>query len=257
GNAPLGQRVKLTSLLNEVSVRVNDSLPYSLGPLCADGDTNSTWFEVVATNDGYIALKDDRGNFVKADPERYGYVYTQADEKRGDDPAQILTEAAKFIWVDLEDGKAALYSKALGLYLRTEQNTGPNMPLYAASNSVGVAETFSVEKTEVEEAPDDPLLFELTLLPPQPNPVYERTSLAYYLREKGHVEMDIVDLSGRTVARLVDGDQAAGMIHRVDWDGTGPEGSLLPDGLYFCFLRVQTKDEGLRRVQKIWLQRNP
>ena len=124
------------------------SLPVSLSPLCANStNINYTGFEVVDAGNGYIALRAPNGYFVKADPERYGYVYTEPDLLREDNDTTAITEDARFIWEDLGNNEFALFSKSLGLYVRAESNTGPDNPLYAASATVGNAETFTTNLT--------------------------------------------------------------------------------------------------------------
>ena len=144
GVAPIGTAINLYSKLNNKIVRADVSLPVSFGPLCANTTDVTNSFTVVDAGGGYIALKTGNGNCVKADNKRYGYVRTLADTKRADAAATSLTEDAKFIWVDLGNNNFALYSKIMGLYLRVEKGSGPNMPLYAASAVVGNAETFVI-----------------------------------------------------------------------------------------------------------------
>ncbi|WP_158281559.1 LamG-like jellyroll fold domain-containing protein [Sediminitomix flava] len=127
------------------SIKADESLPVSLSPLCANSDDNSaSSFILEKTSDGYVALKAPNGYYVKADPRRYGYVYTEPDEIREDLNTKVISEDAKFVWVDLGNNQFALYSKAMGLYVRAESNTGPNSPLYAASDKITEAETFTI-----------------------------------------------------------------------------------------------------------------
>ena len=140
----IGQTVIFKSKLNDNVVISDSSLPVSLSPLCANSSNeNYQGFEVVDAGNGYIALRAPNGYFVKADTNRYGYIYTEPDLLREDSNTKQITEDAKFIWEDLGNNEFALYSKSMGLYVRTESNTGPENPLYAASATIGDAETFS------------------------------------------------------------------------------------------------------------------
>ncbi|MCU0452555.1 MAG: glycoside hydrolase family 9 protein [Bacteroidetes bacterium] len=58
---------------------------------------------------------------------------------------------------------------------------------------------------------------ELGLDPVFPNPFNPRTTVRFRLAEAGHVSLDVVDLSGRMLERLVDTDLRAGS-HDTTWD---------------------------------------
>jgi hypothetical protein len=60
-----------------------------------------------------------------------------------------------------------------------------------------------------------------------PNPARERATIGYALPAETDLTIELYDLLGRRVAKLVDGRQPAGM-HRVDLDA-----SQLPSGTYF------------------------
>jgi hypothetical protein len=143
-NSPIGQTLSLRSSALGRYVKVNPDLPVSFGPACANSLVPDQSFSVVDAGGGYVALLATNGYHLKADPKRYGYIYTLPDTKRGDANTTAITEDAKFIWVGLNATNFALYSKSMGLYVRAETNCGPEYPLYAASASVGALETFSV-----------------------------------------------------------------------------------------------------------------
>jgi hypothetical protein len=146
----VGQTIVLKSKLNSNVVVADSSLPVSLSPLCANStNQNYEGFEVVDAGNGYIALLATNGYFVKADKKRYGYIYTEPDLLREDIDTKQITEDAKFIWEDLGNNEFALYSKSMGLYVRVESNTGPENPLYAASNIIGEAETFTTNLSQL------------------------------------------------------------------------------------------------------------
>lgn len=63
-----------------------------------------------------------------------------------------------------------------------------------------------------------------------PNPVVAGTRISFSLPEAGPVRMAVYDRSGRMVATLLDGPQAAGS-HRVEWDARE-----VPAGVYYCRL---------------------
>lgn len=77
-----------------------------------------------------------------------------------------------------------------------------------------------------------------------PNPVTRGTMVSLTLPSDGHVEVDVVDLLGRRVASLVDGDLTAGT-QQVRWDGASGSTRQVAAGAYY--LRVRTAQGELSR----------
>lgn len=75
-----------------------------------------------------------------------------------------------------------------------------------------------------------------------PNPFNPVTTIGFYLAEAGHVEVAIFDVSGRLVARLVDGIRAAGE-QSVTWNAGD-----LASGVYFCRLTTERSTDVKRVV---------
>jgi hypothetical protein len=61
-----------------------------------------------------------------------------------------------------------------------------------------------------------------------PNPFNPTTTITYQLQRTSHITIDIVDVLGREVATVADGEQTAGT-HAVTFDA-----STLSSGVYFC-----------------------
>lgn len=70
------------------------------------------------------------------------------------------------------------------------------------------------------------------LLRASPNPFNPDTRLSYRLKAPGSVSLEVWDLTGRRVARLVEGEQSAGQ-HEVRFDA-----SRLASGLYLALLET-------------------
>ena len=88
-------------------------------------------------------------------------------------------------------------------------------------------------ETEAIAAPIVPL----SLYQNRPNPFNPSTAIRYYLPDASRVTLEIYDVSGRAVARLVDAEQKAG-IYEVMWDGTDSFGGRVGSGVYFYRLRA-------------------
>ena len=86
--------------------------------------------------------------------------------------------------------------------------------------------------------------FALDFAGASPNPVVDRSRLAFTLAEAGPVRLALYDVNGRLVRTLAQEVRGAGR-HEVVWDGTGEDGARLGAGLYWARLeaagRVFTK----------------
>jgi hypothetical protein len=75
----------------------------------------------------------------------------------------------------------------------------------------------------------------VVLFSPRPNPSRDGASIVFALSEPSHVGLDILDVAGRRVARLVDGEHTSGL-HSVTWDGTTENGARATGGIYLVRL---------------------
>jgi hypothetical protein len=94
----------------------------------------------------------------------------------------------------------------------------------------------------VEDAPATAVLS----LTARPNPGRGLSRIAYRLPRASDVRLTIYDLSGRTIARLVDGREEAGD-REVSWNGRSAAGDPLAAGVYVMELIAGTE----RRVGKL------
>ena len=70
-----------------------------------------------------------------------------------------------------------------------------------------------------------------------PNPFSNTTSLDIALKTVSDIKVDIVDVSGRRVRRIMLRDAPRGAL-RVDFDGRNDRGASLANGVYFCKVSV-------------------
>ncbi len=75
------------------------------------------------------------------------------------------------------------------------------------------------------------------LLANRPNPFNPETWIPFRLKEPSAVVLDIYDIAGRKVLRLVDESLPAGE-HTVRWAGCGGRGEPVPSGVYFYRIHV-------------------
>ncbi len=76
-----------------------------------------------------------------------------------------------------------------------------------------------------------------TLRPVMPNPVARRAAFSFDLHRAGHVSLNVYDVTGRRVARLVDATLTPG-VHNVTWDGLTDSGVRLSSGVYMYELAM-------------------
>ncbi len=90
--------------------------------------------------------------------------------------------------------------------------------------------------TEDEQIPGHPL--EFSLLQNYPNPFNPSTVIRYNLNQSARVKLEVFNISGQCLAKLVEGYKSAGTYVK-DFDGTG-----FSSGIYFYRLTAMT-DQGL------------
>ena len=64
-----------------------------------------------------------------------------------------------------------------------------------------------------------------------PNPFNPSTLIPYQLPAAGHVRLEVFNMLGQRLAKLVDGERSAG-VHTARWDGTDAAGRAVGAGVY-------------------------
>jgi len=113
---------------------------------------------------------------------------------------------------------------------------------------------FSWNGSGVETGKEIKELVAMDRLRVHPNPFCNKTTLEYYLRIGGGVNVRIYDCLGREVKRVIEAVQAAGW-QRIEWDGRDGEGRLLPAGVYFCQLVSKGEKKESSQTVKLVLTR--
>jgi flagellar hook assembly protein FlgD len=81
-----------------------------------------------------------------------------------------------------------------------------------------------------------------------PNPFNPSTTIAFSLKERGHVSLTVYNVAGERVRTLADETIAAGA-HTRDWDGRDQAGQPVSSGVYF----YQLKTSGFEQTRKMVL----
>jgi hypothetical protein len=82
---------------------------------------------------------------------------------------------------------------------------------------------------------DQPLPRGISLKSPYPNPFNSSVTVSFYAAGRSDVRLDIVDILGRRVTTLFDGESRAGL-NRFTWDGVSVSGKDASSGIYFARL---------------------
>lgn len=92
------------------------------------------------------------------------------------------------------------------------------------------------------------IIDEYALFPNFPNPFNPQTTIRYALKERIHVKLDIYNINGQLVKRLIDEEQNMGY-REARWNGTNAENQRVASGLYF----IQFQAEDFIKTQKMVL----
>lgn len=81
----------------------------------------------------------------------------------------------------------------------------------------------------------------LRLWPARPNPFGGTTTLAFSIPDAGRARLEIYDVAGRLVTRIVDRVVTGNDMHEATWDGRSTTGAKVASGVYFCRLRTDQR----------------
>jgi hypothetical protein len=80
----------------------------------------------------------------------------------------------------------------------------------------------------------------LSLKPNYPNPFNPSTTISFYLPQNGEVKLDVFNLKGQRVRRLIDSSLTLGE-HSINFDGLDDHGRPVASGIYFYRLQHHGK----------------
>jgi hypothetical protein len=123
---------------------------------------------------------------------------------------------------------------------------------YTDQPSIDVRYTFMDKQANLIGQGDSTINFILipesfTLHQNFPNPFNSATRIRYDLPLLSEVQIDIFDITGRLIKKLVDGDFQAG-IYFVDWDGEDDWNEKVSSGIYFYQIRAGNFSQSIKMV---------
>ena len=85
-----------------------------------------------------------------------------------------------------------------------------------------------------------------------PNPFNQITHIEYDLTKPGLVIININDILGRAIKTLVNAEHQPGH-YRIEWNGTDNFNQVMASGIYFCQLKMVSKDYNFSQIKKLIL----
>ena len=161
------------------------------------------------------------------DTQRYTTTYSSGL------PSEYLYQVwTGTMWVDQNrqlyesyDGQGRLLAEDTQFYVGVWQNTSRTEYDYGTPTGIG------------DEMPST-LPNGVALQQNYPNPFNPSTEIAFSLPSKSAVRLQVIDILGRTVVELYDGEMPAGD-HVVSWDGRSNSGDRAASGVYFYRLSTE------------------
>jgi hypothetical protein len=125
------------------------------------------------------------------------------------------------------------------------------MIVYGGNNGVlGFRDIWELSPASLAAVPESPGGgSRLALAPPRPNPSREDSAIRFAVPVETRVTLDVFDVCGRRVRRLLDAALPAGA-HDVTWRGDDERGRAVDAGLYFVRLRCGA-DVATQRVLRL------
>ncbi len=132
-----------------------------------------------------------------------------------------------------------------GLYTCRITNTiASALTLHSRPVSVHVMQVSGVSKSKKE------IPARFTLFQNYPNPFNPETRIDYYLPIASTVRLQIYDVRGRVVRKLIQGNRSAGF-HSVVWDSRNRNGRKVAAGIYLCRLETMVDETAQREHLEI------
>lgn len=80
----------------------------------------------------------------------------------------------------------------------------------------------------------------ITLNQNYPNPFNPSTTIKFEMQQKQHVKLEIFDITGKLIRKLIDNEMNAGL-HELSWNGKDADGNQVNSGMYFYSLKSGSK----------------
>jgi len=83
-----------------------------------------------------------------------------------------------------------------------------------------------------------------------PNPCIDKTNIEFYIKEKSHVKITVLDNTGKTI-KILENSELGGGKHNITWNLTTDSGNTVSSGRYFIKMKYNSNSE----VKKLIVQK--
>ncbi|MCH9008204.1 T9SS type A sorting domain-containing protein [candidate division KSB1 bacterium] len=204
--------------------RENSFLPH----IFRTTDAGNTWQDISSN------LPETPLNDVIIDPDDPSILYVASDV------GVFVSRASGDYWEPLGEGLPNVPVVDLDLH-------NPTRTLVAATYGrsmykISIGDVSGVRAGKLESRPED-----FVLQQNYPNPFNDATVIRYRLVQATTIRIEIFDVTGRSVVKLVDGPTAVGS-YQVSWNGRDSQGRAVASGLYIYRLVTPERIEARRMV---------
>ena len=192
-----------------------------------------TSFTAASNRDGNVLLEWETASEI----DNLGFLL---DRKTS---SENWTEIASYITHPALQGQGSVSYATRYAFLDESVISGTNYDYRLADVDIfGNVEYHPLQALNVNPNENLPSNFELVSI--YPNPFNPSTIIEFSQGKSGHVNIDVIDITGRTVKSLGDQDYAAGRFS-IKWDGSMDNGQSVSNGIYF--IQIQAGDQLISR----------
>jgi hypothetical protein len=160
------------------------------------------------------------------------------------------------VFTDVEEWELTEVMEEYGAHLSAAafpQSIGKKMGI-AFNNTTDLADTW-IGLDYVRLFNDNPLLVETKTVKPTafvleqnyPNPFNPVTQIRYSLQASENVTIDIYDVFGHLINRLMQQNQVPGE-HQLSWDGRDFKGQTVSSGIYICSMQAGESRQSIKMI---------
>jgi hypothetical protein len=143
----------------------------------------------------------------------------------------------------------AFFGLGIAVTVDTVEVTWPVGDAIQVLTDIACDQTLTIFESDLAGAPGDAeKASEFRLYPGIPNPFSSVTSVRYDLPVAARVDLEVFDVSGRLVRRLIDHRPTEPGRHTALWGGRNESGQPVGPGIYFCRLSAGSKSQIQRLV---------
>jgi lysyl endopeptidase len=196
-------------------------------------ETHLTTLAIDCSELSAVSVKFQRYLNVEQPSYDHAYVKVSTDGSSFTTVWENTAEITDSSWSLQEIDLSSIADGASTLYVRWTMGTTDSSWLYSGWN-IDDVEIWGLSPEDNLSAADDLPGYKVSL-GNHPNPFNPMTKVSFGIERDGHALINIYNVQGQLVRRLVDGNVAAGL-HQVTWDGRDEVGLQVGSGVYFARL---------------------